>query len=160
MWHHKQFKMDSDSLGGDRSCGRDLRKEDVSRVPSKERGRLSEYSWSAYTGEGKSQLSFDAFPEISKQRKCPHCNKVAVRAYYHEYKKFEGKAQLVEWCAACRRVSTKFIAAAEGFDISNPLSGTPLEAMIESKSLQSYLWKLNDKWERGVLPRDVRTVGR
>ncbi|MEV6223970.1 hypothetical protein AB0M13_20165 [Nocardia fluminea] len=55
-------------------------------------------------------------------------------------------------------MSTKFIAAAEGFDISNPLSGTPLEAMIESKSPQSYLWKLNDKWESGVLPQNVRTV--
>lgn len=117
------------------------------------------YRWLLYDGVEKSGLTASSTPELFTERACPHCGRKSVRTYHHKYKKFERRGQLIQWCALCCRFGTTFVGGGiDGYAISNPLKGTPLESMIENKSPQSYLWKLNARWDKGELPQILQRI--
>jgi hypothetical protein len=117
---------------------------------------MNAYTWSGFSGDEKRQILSDGLEMLTTARRCPHCDDISVRWYYHEMRRFPGRAEMIEWCPSCRHFTTTMIRAlSREYMVSDPLDGTRLQELVETKSPRATLWKLDDKWNRGILPQTI-----
>lgn len=117
---------------------------------------MSDYRWRGFDAEEQRKLIGVGLQSLGGESECPHCGRSSVRWYYYELARFEGRAELVKWCPRCRRFATWMIkSCSDRFEISDPIANTSLQNLVVRKSAEAVLWKLDDKWDRGILPQDI-----
>lgn len=116
---------------------------------------MSEYRWRAFDADEQRKLIGSGMRGLDGESECPHCGQISVRWYYYDLARFPGRAELIKWCPRCTRFATWMIASCtDRFEISDPIADTPLKDLVVRKSAEAVLWKLDDKWNRGILPQD------
>ncbi|NEW31238.1 hypothetical protein GV791_01505 [Nocardia cyriacigeorgica] len=117
---------------------------------------MSEYTWVLFSADEKRRIVLQGIESLASERPCPHCGNLSLRWYCHELRRYSGRAVMIEWCPECRRFATMMIESlSRMYRVSDPLDQTTLQDLIETKSPISLLWKLDDKWSRGLLPQKI-----
>jgi hypothetical protein len=112
--------------------------------------------WSTFNaGEVEKLAQGESFFLAPRERECPACGSVSVRAYVNAPANAR-RPTLVSyvWCSSCHRFVGTRAKHPEGLVFSDPLAVLdPAERRELERSLIGFLAHLDSLWDEGVLPQ-------